>query len=245
MVAKLPILLLLGGLLSLAAPARGGLVLEYSQNGRNYRPLQMLRSNQSAVDYYDYSAEGGHPAFETGFTTATTTLHWDARYRRLSLMHIAGRQQELWPWLPVGGMGTIALARIPSVAKFDLLDDAGECVHDRSRRRAEARMVFAGNTDGLVLGNLEGLEFHIKLKWITFAGLQHWRLADGDPERHGRFIALDPDRPLYLRTHVTGATKRPPPGEPPLPPVAVPEPATVLAAGLGGLLWTCRRRLRR
>lgn len=224
-VASLCVSLVLAVSFASAAP-----ILQYSQDGTNYRPIVPLASSMKASDYYNYSSHAGHPAFGVQKGSDTVCLYWDTTRNALSMLFISGGSDR--------ASGTVSVTGLPLASQMTLSDDPGKFKFDRKTHTLTGRYSYQNSTDGFVMSGLDAAAFDAKLKLSGTHGIQNLRLTVGDPNDGGAFQPLFLQRPLFFRTSVAAA-----PG-PVIPIVGttVPEPTGFSLLGLIAMLLFAQAR---
>ena len=193
-VASLCVSLVLAVSVVSAAP-----ILQYSQDGTNYRPIVPLFSSMKASDYYHYSSHAGHPAFGVQKGTDTVCLYWDTTRNALSILFISGGSDR------DRASGTVSVTGLPLASQMTLSDDVGKFKFARKTDTLTGHYSYQNSTDGFVMSGLDAAAFDAKLKLSGTHGIQNLRLTVGDPNDGGAFQPLFPQQPLFFRTSVAAA----------------------------------------
>jgi MYXO-CTERM domain-containing protein len=236
-----------------AAPMNTAPELEYSQDGINFQPFDVMVGRQKVRNYYNYYGQSGHPAFGTKRDTATAAVYWDEKRKALSLIVVNGAARH--GFRTAVQEAKYSFTGLPSSTYLSMRDDPDDISYTRGRKSGSAHFEYKSSTDGLVFSGLEQKPFKMRIELTAVKNLATWRLADGNVHSASDFIDLNDDKPLYIRlasvtvippddsgpgTGSSGGTTGETVSNPP-----VPEPASaMLAAAAVGLLAARRRRNR-
>lgn len=213
-------------LISALAPALPAApLLQYSQDGQTYLPFNPVVGRERVANYYDYYNYAGHPDFGLVAGVTTAAFYYDQKRDALSLIMISGSGYD-------SGKVSYGFQNLPSTAYLNLCDDPGEFSYATGASSAEALFRWNQQTDGLVFSGLENQPLGIKVSIKPFVSVSGLRLAAAN----NQFIALDLNRPLYVRTQPVGSGV----GGGGTPPV--PEPSTSALAAVVLVGWLSRRQ---
>jgi PKD repeat protein len=153
---------------------------------------------ESASDFYDYYNDESHTGLERS-DVSIVFLYLDPE-GKLSLFVIHDIPAD-----GTGGAVDLSFEGLPSQAVLTLIDDPADTYTFTPPTAQVSWQWFPDRNDGLVIGNLEGVEFTITITPDFIEGIVGWELLTGElpnPER----ISLNLEEPVVI----TGVVNIPP-----------------------------------
>ncbi|MCB1741719.1 MAG: PEP-CTERM sorting domain-containing protein [Gammaproteobacteria bacterium] len=169
---------------ALSSTASAGIIYTVS-DGTNSYTVDPISTNQSGAAYYSLSSSSGHPAFDELENRGHFWLHENSANGALSLGMMFDRETSAST-----GSGNINMTTsgFPTGASVTLSDDGGETTTLINGTESFSWNGF--NTDGAVIGGLEGLLWTIDITLNSFAGLGNGFVFVNGPGASGSFLSL-------------------------------------------------------